>query len=145
MGAHISAFLGVAALVIVTPGPDTALVTRNALFYGRRAALATSFGVNSGLLIWTLASALGVAAVVHASATAFTAMKLIGAGYLIWLGLRALRVHPIAVGSGILVAEEAADVARSDERFGVEIAAFDDGRRETVVMRGRPGGQVATV
>jgi RhtB (resistance to homoserine/threonine) family protein len=90
MGANLSAFLGVAALVIVTPGPDTALVTKNALFYGRRPALATAFGVNTGLLIWTLASALGVAAVVHASATAFTAMKLIGAAYLIWLGVQAL-------------------------------------------------------
>jgi RhtB (resistance to homoserine/threonine) family protein len=91
MGANLSAFLGVAALVIVTPGPDTALVTRNALFYGRRAALATSFGVNTGVLIWTVASALGVAAVVHASATAFTAMKLIGGAYLIWLGVQTLR------------------------------------------------------
>jgi len=100
MGANVSAFLGVAALVIVTPGPDTALVTRNALFYGRRPALATAFGVNTGLLVWTVASALGVAAIVHASATAFTAMKLIGAAYLIWLGVQALRSagHRIAPG-----------------------------------------------
>lgn len=100
MGANLSAFLGVAALVVVTPGPDTALVTKNALFYGRRPALATAFGVNTGLLIWTLASALGVAAVVHASATAFTAMKLIGAAYLIWLGVQALRSagHRMAPG-----------------------------------------------
>ena len=91
MGMHLTAFLGVAALVIVTPGPDTALVTKNALLYGRRPALATAFGVNTGLLVWTIASALGVAAVVHASATAFTAMKLIGAAYLIWLGIQTLR------------------------------------------------------
>lgn len=91
MGLHLSAFLGVAALVIVTPGPDTALVTKNALLYGRRPALATAFGVNTGLLVWTLASAAGVAAIVHASATAFTAMKLVGAAYLIWLGFQTLR------------------------------------------------------
>ena len=91
MGLHLTAFLGVAALVIITPGPDTALVTKNAFLYGRRAAIATAFGVSTGLVVWTLASALGVAAVVHTSATAFTAMKLIGAAYLIWLGIQALR------------------------------------------------------
>ena len=91
MGLHLTAFLGIAAIVIVTPGPDTALVTKNALCYGRRPAIATAFGVTSGLLVWTLAAALGVAAVVHASATAFTVMKLAGAAYLIWLGIQALR------------------------------------------------------
>jgi threonine/homoserine/homoserine lactone efflux protein len=59
MHANITAFAGVAALVILAPGPDTALVTKNALRHGRRAALATSFGVVSGLIAWTLAAALG--------------------------------------------------------------------------------------
>jgi RhtB (resistance to homoserine/threonine) family protein len=97
MAANIPAFLGVAALVLVSPGPDTALVTKNALIHGRRPALATCFGVATGLLVWTLASALGIAAVVHASATAFTALKLVGAIYLVWLGIQALR----AAGHGI--------------------------------------------
>jgi RhtB (resistance to homoserine/threonine) family protein len=88
---HLTAFIGVAALLIVTPGPDTALVTKNALLYGRRPAIGTSFGVTTGLLIWTVASALGVAAIVHASEALFTAMKLIGGAYLIWLGIQALR------------------------------------------------------
>jgi threonine/homoserine/homoserine lactone efflux protein len=91
MGLHLTAFLGIAAIVIITPGPDTALVTKNALLHGRRPAIATAFGVTSGLLVWTLAAALGVAAVVHASATAFTVMKLAGAAYLIWLGIQTLR------------------------------------------------------
>jgi RhtB (resistance to homoserine/threonine) family protein len=91
MDANVSAFLAVAALVILTPGPDTALVTKNALLYGRRAALATSAGVNTGLLVWTLASALGVAAIVHESETVFTVLKLVGGAYLVWLGLQALR------------------------------------------------------
>jgi threonine/homoserine/homoserine lactone efflux protein len=47
--------------------------------------------VATGLLVWTLASALGIAAVVHASAAAFTTLKLIGAAYLVWLGIQALR------------------------------------------------------
>jgi threonine/homoserine/homoserine lactone efflux protein len=68
-----------------------ALVTRNALLFGRRPALATSLGVCTGLTVWTVASAFGVAAVIHASALAFTVLKLAGGAYLIWLGIEALR------------------------------------------------------
>jgi RhtB (resistance to homoserine/threonine) family protein len=100
MDANVSAFLAVAALVILAPGPDTALVTKNALLYGRGAALATSAGVNVGLLVWTLASALGVAAIVHESETVFTVLKLIGGAYLVWLGLQALRASRRGAGPG---------------------------------------------
>ena len=84
-------FVGVAAIVIVVPGPDTAVVTKNVLVHGRRAAFGTSLGVTAGLSVWTLAAAVGVASVVRASAVAFTVLKLIGALYLVWLGLQALR------------------------------------------------------
>jgi len=83
--------MGVAAIVIVVPGPDTAVVTKNILMHGRRAALATSFGVNAGLALWTVAAAVGVASLVRASAVAFTVLKLLGAIYLVWLGLQTLR------------------------------------------------------
>jgi threonine/homoserine/homoserine lactone efflux protein len=88
--AHFLVFIGVAAIVIVVPGPDMALVTKNAVLHGRRAALGTALGVNAGLSVWTVASALGVASIVRSSAVAFTALKLIGAVYLIWLGMGAL-------------------------------------------------------
>jgi threonine/homoserine/homoserine lactone efflux protein len=114
MHANIPAFLGVAAFILITPGPDTALVTKNALVYGRRAGLATSLGVASGLLVWTLASALGIAAVVHASATAYEALKLIGGAYLIWLGIQAVRS---AGGHVVATAGEAAP-RRLDARRG---------------------------
>jgi RhtB (resistance to homoserine/threonine) family protein len=84
-------FIGVAAIVILIPGPDTAVVTKNVLIHGRRAALGTSLGVSAGLSVWTIAAAVGVASVVRASAVAFTVLKLAGALYLIWLGLQALR------------------------------------------------------
>jgi threonine/homoserine/homoserine lactone efflux protein len=87
---HFWAFVGISAVVILAPGPDTVVVTKNAIVHGRGAALATSLGVNAGLLVWTLAAALGVAAVVRESAVAFTALKLIGAAYLVWLGGQAL-------------------------------------------------------
>ena len=91
MAVHVWAFLGVAALVIIAPGPDTVLVTKNAVLHGRRAALGTSLGVNAGLVIWTLAAALGVAAIVRESAFAFDVLRLAGAAYLVWLGVQALR------------------------------------------------------
>ena len=91
MGAHLLVFIGVAAIVIVVPGPDTAVVTKNVLVHGRRAALGTSLGVSAGLSVWTLAAAIGVASVVRASAVAFTVLKLVGALYLVWLGVQALR------------------------------------------------------
>jgi RhtB (resistance to homoserine/threonine) family protein len=87
----VVAFAGVAAVIVVVPGPDMALVLRNGVAYGRHAAVATALGITAGLLVWALAAALGIAAVLHASGTAFTVLKLAGAAYLVWLGVRALR------------------------------------------------------
>jgi threonine/homoserine/homoserine lactone efflux protein len=86
----VVAFVGVATVIVMVPGPDMALVLRNGVVDGRRAAVATALGINAGLLVWGLAAALGIAAVIHASGTAFTVLKLAGAAYLVWLGLRAL-------------------------------------------------------
>jgi len=83
-------FIALAILIIVTPGPDIALVTRNALKDGRRSGLVTSLGIATGLLVWTGASALGVGALLEANAFAFTFLRFAGAGYLSYLGIRAL-------------------------------------------------------
>jgi RhtB (resistance to homoserine/threonine) family protein len=88
---HLGPFLAVAAIVVITPGVDMALVTRNALMYGRRAAVMTALGINLGILFWVVAAALGLAAIVATSANAFAAIKLAGAVYLIYLGVQALR------------------------------------------------------
>lgn len=88
---HLIAFLGVAVVLVVTPGVDTALVTKNALLYGRPQAIASALGVNLGIVLWTLASALGLAAVVRASAATFDVLKLAGAIYLVALGVQSLR------------------------------------------------------
>ena len=91
MGA-LWAFVGVAAMVIVTPGPDTALTVRNALLGGRAAGMATAVGVALGLAVWTAAASAGIAALLVASEPAFVAVKLAGAAYLVLLGLQTL-VH----------------------------------------------------
>ena len=88
---ELLAFVGVASVVVVTPGADMALVARNALLHGRRAGIATAFGVNLGIVAWSVAAAVGVAAVVQASAPLFTALKLLGAVYLVYLGIQAWR------------------------------------------------------
>lgn len=87
---HVLPFLLVSAIVVITPGVDMALVTKNALLHGRSAARSTALGVNLGIFIWSLASAIGLAAVIAASAPAFTAIKLVGAAYLVYLGVRTL-------------------------------------------------------
>ncbi|UJW31079.1 LysE family translocator [Saccharothrix sp. AJ9571] len=99
MTSTLLAFVPVAALLVVTPGPDMALVTKNALDRGRPAALATAFGIEAGLLVWTAASVLGIVTVLRSSEVAFTVLKLAGAAYLVYLGVTAflsLRSPPAA-------------------------------------------------
>ena len=87
-------------LVIVVPGPDTALTIRNSLLRGRRAGVSTAAGVASGQSLWAVATALGVASVLRASQSAFSALRLAGAAYLVYLGVRAL-VESRRGGNGV--------------------------------------------
>ena len=91
MSAQFLAFLAVSVIVIVTPGPDTAVTIRSALLGGRRGGIATAFGVATGQAIWAFASSLGVVALIVASEPVFIAVKLAGAAYLVFLGGQALR------------------------------------------------------
>ena len=88
--AELLAFIGVAVVVIVTPGQDTALTVRNTLTGGRRAGIRTAAGVVCGQAVWAAAASIGVAALLVASEPAFVALRLAGAAYLIYLGCRAL-------------------------------------------------------
>lgn len=91
MDAELLAFIGVSALLAITPGPDMAVVTKNALAHGRRGVLLTTSGILAALLLWVAATALGVAALVAASSTLFTILRLAGGAYLAYLGLQAWR------------------------------------------------------
>ncbi|MGW3268826.1 LysE family translocator [Streptomyces sp. NPDC001056] len=84
-------FAAACLVLIVIPGPDQALMTRNALAGGRRAGLLTMLGGVLGLSVHVSAASLGISALLLASATAFTVLKVVGATYLVWMGIATLR------------------------------------------------------
>lgn len=90
MDTELLAFAGISLLLAVTPGPDMAVVTKNALAHGRRGVVLTTTGIALALSIWITATAVGLSALLRASAEAFFVIKLAGAAYLAYLGLRAL-------------------------------------------------------
>jgi len=87
---HLPAFFVVSALVIVTPGQDTALTIRNTLLGGRGGGVATALGVANGQALWALATSVGLSALLAASHPLFVGLRLAGAAYLVWLGAHAL-------------------------------------------------------
>ena len=101
---ELVAFLGVSALVIITPGQDTALTIRSTLLGGRRAGVRTALGVSTGQAVWTLAASAGITALLLASEPAFLAVKVAGAIYLVFLGgqmlAHALRRSGVRVEAG---------------------------------------------
>ncbi len=86
----LAAFLGISVLVIVTPGQDTALTIRNSLLGGRRPGVFTALGVSVGQAVWAFATSVGIAALIVAFEPAFMALRLAGAGFLVYLGAQAL-------------------------------------------------------
>ena len=85
------AFSVAAFILTITPGLDNALVLRTAAVKGSKRAWLASFGVCSGTLVWGAAVALGLSALLEASAVAFNVLRWVGAAYLIWLGVQAWR------------------------------------------------------
>ena len=86
----LAGFLVLSIIVIVTPGPDTALTIRNTLLGGRASGIATAAGVAFGQAAWSVATSAGVVALLVAAEPAFVALKLAGAAYLVFLGAQAL-------------------------------------------------------
>jgi threonine/homoserine/homoserine lactone efflux protein len=89
--AHLLAFAGIVLLAAMAPGPDFAIVVRRSVVAGVRSGMAAALGVGAGVFVWAVSAAVGVAALLAASAVAFAVVKIVGAAYLLYLGVRALR------------------------------------------------------
>ncbi|HET7338537.1 MAG TPA: LysE family translocator [Candidatus Dormibacteraeota bacterium] len=84
------AFAGVSFLLAITPGPDMAVVTKNALAHGRRGVVLTTSGIALALVIWVTATAIGLSALLRTSGEVLLLLKIVGACYLAYLGVRTL-------------------------------------------------------
>jgi threonine/homoserine/homoserine lactone efflux protein len=118
--AEFVAFLGVAVIVIVTPGQDTALTIRNTLLGGKAGGIATAAGVAAGQAAWTALTTLGLSSLLIASEPAFMAVRILGIVYLAYLGAQAL------VGAIRPRPEASASLAPARTRLG-GAAAFRQG------------------
>jgi threonine/homoserine/homoserine lactone efflux protein len=98
IGSALLSFALLAGLLTILPGLDTALILRSALTQSRRHAYSTALGIMSGTFAWGAAAAVGAAALLAASEVAFTVLKLVGAAYLVYLGVSMIvasfRKHP---------------------------------------------------
>src|SRR5437868_15101768 len=83
-------FIGAGILLNLTPGPDVLYIVSNSLRSGAKAGVVAALGINAGCFVHIFAAALGVSALLAASATAFTVLKWIGAAYLVWVGAKLL-------------------------------------------------------
>ena len=92
-------FMASGLLLNVTPGQDTMFIIGQSLSGGRRAGVAAAVGITLGSVCHTLAAALGLSAILATSALAFSMVKLAGAGYLVFLGVRLLLARPTAIGA----------------------------------------------
>ena len=88
--AAYAVFLGAALALLVVPGPAVLYIVARSVHQGRRAGLASVLGIHVGTLVHVLAATVGLSALLVSSATAFTVVKLLGAAYLVYLGIRTL-------------------------------------------------------
>lgn len=91
--ASFTLFLAAAIPLILAPGPDTLYVLSRAIGQGRRYGVLSAFGVGTGLWVHITAAAVGLSALLRTSALAFAVVRYVGAVYLIYLGIQALRSH----------------------------------------------------
>lgn len=83
-------FMGAVAVLCLVPGPDMAYMLARTIAQGRRAGLIAAIGINAGGYLHVIAAVLGLSAVLATSSAAFTAVKLAGACYLIWIGIQTI-------------------------------------------------------
>lgn len=144
MFTEIMAATGVLALLTMVPGPDMAVVTKRAVGAGWRDGLRTVGGITAGLLIWGVLTVAGLAAVLAASATAYTVVKLLGAAYLLFLGAQALwqsrRMggRPVAVPGAAKVGGNPWRTGLASNVLNPKIAVFYTGLLPTLAPHSLP-------
>jgi threonine/homoserine/homoserine lactone efflux protein len=109
------AFAGAGALIVLLPGPDTLVVVRSLMRYGRASAVRTVLGVLSELSVRVVAAALGLSAILRASHDGYLALRIAGAAYLVWIGIQSLRARPTHSAAD----EELVDAAPRRRRAGL--------------------------
>ena len=114
MQTAVLTFTLAAALIVLLPGPDTLVVLRSLLRDGRRRALLTVLGVLTGLAVWVAAATLGLSALLRASHDGYTALRIVGAAYLLWLGVQSLRAR-----AGLTAEQPALPPAGGGRRLGL--------------------------
>jgi threonine/homoserine/homoserine lactone efflux protein len=128
----LAAFAAVSFAIIIIPGPSVMFVIGRALSLGRRAALVTVAGNALGFYVQVVLVALGLGAIVESSVAVFTAIKLIGAIYLVWLGVQAI-VHRRANAS-LSTAADGADVASTHRSLFVDGFVVGVANPKTIVF-----------
>ncbi|MDH2424039.1 LysE family translocator [Sphaerisporangium sp. TRM90804] len=106
---QVVVFAGLVQVAAMSPGPDFAVVVRRSAVGGRGNGMAAALGVTLGVVLWVVAAAVGVAALLAASAVAFTVVKVVGAAYLLFLGVKALRSSARATEASAVTVEHGGD------------------------------------
>src|SRR5688572_26387210 len=95
-------FIGAAVLLVIAPGPDMAYMLARTVAQGRKAGVLAAIGINAGAYVHVAAAVLGLSAILATSSIAFTIVKWVGACYLVWIGIQAIRAKaaPITIENG---------------------------------------------
>ncbi len=88
---------GIHLLAVISPGPDFAMICKNSLVYSRRTGVYSALGLGLGIVVHVSASLLGIGFLISTSVFLYTLVKYLGAGYLIYIGIGALRARPRSV------------------------------------------------
>lgn len=119
--AQFAAVTVIGLLVVISPGPDFIIVTRNSLLYGKKAGLATAWGITVGNVWWVVASLAGISYLISQMVLVFTIIKFAGAAYLIYLGVKSLlaKRQPDAVETDTAVGGQSGLSAGEAFRIGL--------------------------
>jgi RhtB (resistance to homoserine/threonine) family protein len=118
---HLVLFIAAGWLLNLTPGPDVLYIVTNSLRSGVKAGVIAGLGITAGCFVHIFAAALGVSALLAASATAFTVLKYVGAAYLLWVGIKILAAKAPQRAPDLMAQ---AVVAKARDRKAVFLGGF---------------------